>query len=278
MALHSIVWASDLITHASINAPISAPMNASLARCQETVKLDSVSYYFSLAQQFFHFSQGPARVNHIAQSESPLIRPFKYVEWLYWPISAALPLPLPERLGPTAPVFLKQWENPNHQPSPDEVTVLEKYNALDLFQEKGAYLRTYPKTALVRRLLNKGYRCGLKLAVVAGLVMMSELSQNFMDWEGYVKQPVTPDNEVQLIIEVVPFPHLAIRIDHKIYSYGQSHMSVLPMSEYLLSHHHQGTVIEVKKEQVDGRTVWQTSKDISSTVVSPIKTRVSDDG
>lgn len=211
---------------------------------------------FSLLSQFFHLLQGSVYVNHMGQSSSKVVRTLKPLEMLYIPVRALLPFPAPERIGPTAPIFLKQWKDPHFELTEQELQILKRYNAEEAFEEKKQFLEKYPKSAQFRRLINQGYRLGLGLASVSGLIYLYHLAEHMITWEQYGESPIADGEDVQILIDVVPFPHLAIKIDHKVYSYGQTHLSVRPLSEYLLAHRHQ-TLNEIEEDQKKAQTYWE---------------------
>ncbi len=113
----------------------------------------------------------------------------------------------------------------------------------------------------MRRLVNQGYRLGLGLASGSGLVFLYHLAEHMVSWEDFVESPLTGGDDVQILIEVVPFPYLALKIDHKVYSYGQTHLSVRPLSEYLLTHRHEAVDNQDGDEkQIEAQTYWEQTK------------------
>ncbi len=73
--------------------------------------------------------QGAGYVNHMGQSSAKAVRILKPLEMVYLPLRALMPFPAPERIGPTAPIFLRQWKDPNFQLTESERQILKQYNA-----------------------------------------------------------------------------------------------------------------------------------------------------
>lgn len=136
-------------------------------------------------------------------------------------------------------IFEKQYKNADYQPTPEEHALLKTYNAVGAFEQKANFIKTKPGWAKFRRWVS-----GVFLAtIMVNGVFVSNWANHLSGPNSIVAAKeflVSADfrlapNQVRLYNETVPFPHLAIEIGEKVYSYGQTHMSIQSVTEYLSS-------------------------------------------
>jgi hypothetical protein len=142
--------------------------------------------------------------------------------------------------SPTTAIFRKQWRKPNYDPSPEEKTILQKYGALELFEAKKDFMAKHPKWSATRKFLGDAFSVAAKaiwLLALNNTAQQLSGSKDCVDNEKYSTDPKCgpADDEVQLLVETVPFPHMAIRVGDRVYSYGVSHVQVTSASEYVLA-------------------------------------------
>ncbi len=100
------------------------------------------------------------------------------------------------------------------------------------YLRRARYLDAYPKAFAVKAGVDYGFQ-GLRYVVYgSALVLIGiEISEGIASTEE-ILEPLA-DDEIQLIDETLPFPHLAIRIGDRVYSYGTNQVSITPARIYL---------------------------------------------
>ncbi len=187
--------------------------------------------------QIYLFSESQAGVWHF--TKEPLLKDkFKRLaqDLIYPVLKAGLPGPMPDPLTPTSPIFHKLWQNANYQPSAAEWEILKKYKAVERFEIKQAFMNQHPTWTQFRRYL--GYTYTAALGISTALVFNhfnQQLKSGLISLDDYLNNSAyeIKDNQIHIINDTVPFPHTAIRIGDRVYSYGQTHMSSMPLTEYL---------------------------------------------
>lgn len=148
--------------------------------------------------------------------------------------------PLPRTLigSPTKKIFYRLWKNPKYEPNEADLKILKKYKALEIFKRKKEFMLRWPRWVKFQRVTVEFRRWALMVSL--GLALNHQLQvgattvvnrDQFLTSPAYALQP----NQVQIINEVVPFPHTALRLGDKVYSYGFSHLAVRPVREYLIN-------------------------------------------
>ncbi len=153
---------------------------------------------------------------------------------------------LPERwLERTAPVFAKLEKDRFYVPNPEDLAILRKYGAETKFYERQQLLQENPRWFRGLRIVDATYRwtvAGLTASAIGLAISQSAWGDPPIDIDQLLNDPrykLLP-NQIQLINESVPFPHLAIRIGDMVYSYGFTHMTAQSLETYLRSHQPNG--------------------------------------
>jgi hypothetical protein len=116
-----------------------------------------------------------------------------------------------------------------------EKNVLKSRGLLEAFQKKDEYLLTHP----VRTRLHKGVRLAYLSSVwaflVSNFILYDELSdsENILSFSDYLEKPLAKD-EFQIVFNLVPLPHIAIRIDDRVYSFNEQHFYANYVGDYFL--------------------------------------------
>src|SRR5207237_1170757 len=130
------------------------------------------------------------------------------------------PVPFLFLQTPTGRVFEKQWRDMEYEPTLNEWAILEKYGAVKAFTEKKEFMFEHPGWSGLRKGADYTTRILIGLSFAYVMNHFYQMSQNMVSLDDFVTNPAYElrDDQVQLIIESVPFPHLALRIGEKIYS------------------------------------------------------------
>lgn len=155
------------------------------------------------------------------------------------PIRYLLPfLPLPKNMHPVDRLFAQQLRDPKHQLSPQEIEMLQQANVLDAYEINQQFQNRNKTLHALRRWGSRAF----VTAFAAHLVILANWSvhlskpdsvrpiETFLEKKEYRLQ----SNQVRIYNESVPFPHMAIEMDGKVYSYGQTHLEVKTSQEYLM--------------------------------------------
>ncbi|MFN9067895.1 MAG: hypothetical protein ACK5V3_11750, partial [Bdellovibrionales bacterium] len=137
-------------------------------------------------------------------------------------------------------VFVKQFKNPNFEPSPEEMLLLRQYKAEEIFLQKKEFMQSHASWTQFRKWLGRVSLVtvtALNISIVGNWALHLSKPDAFVSAEQFFEAPEyrLKSNQVRIYNETVPFPHMAIEIDGRVYSYGQTHMTVKPTREYLLS-------------------------------------------
>lgn len=147
-------------------------------------------------------------------------------------------VPLPKKLDSIGRIFENQLKNPNYILSEQEVALLKSSNSYDAYLTNQRFQNNSKNWQALRRFAGRAF----VTAFAAHLVVVANWSMHltkpesvrpidhFLDRQEYRLQ----SNQVRIYNESVPFPHMAIEIDGKVYSYGQTHLEVKTAREYLL--------------------------------------------
>jgi hypothetical protein len=154
---------------------------------------------------------------------------------------------LPERwLERTAPIFSKLEKDPKFVPMGEDLEILRRYGAEAAFEKRSALLAKNPKWFRTLRIADRTYRWGVAALGAVAIALAVEQSalgdEPPVDIDAFLADPKNRllPNQIQLLNETIPFPHLAVRIGDVVYSYGVSHMTSQPIGAYLRSHQPQG--------------------------------------
>jgi hypothetical protein len=147
-----------------------------------------------------------------------------------------LPWPLPV-FNKNAIIYNKQLTNPDYAPSPIETNYLNKSSGgLRAFENRREWLRQHKWWLFIGRTTSRAKKIAaltvLSLTIQQAylLEMNTETFDSFLSSQNSYENPI-----VQILVETTPFPHAAIRIGDRVYSYGVSHMTSSSIYEYLAS-------------------------------------------
>src|SRR5690606_37073798 len=125
---------------------------------------------------------------------------------------------------PVGRIFVKQFNNRGYKPTSAEIETLKKYKMHAAYLEREAFLKSHPITHRLKYGSHVLFRTIIFISFIAILnhfMYLAEKDSMIGDEEFLAAPKYIPDSEqVQLMVDMVPFPHLAIRIGNEIYSYG----------------------------------------------------------
>ena len=176
------------------------------------------------------------------------------------------PLPVPSSWGrgPSYPIFKKLWDNPHYLPTSDERALLQTYNSLDYYFDLARFYSRHPRQHWVRKKIYTSAIMARHLSMAAmGYSLYEQMQGGLLSYEEYMRaeQYRLQENQIQIITEMAPLPHTAIRIGSLVFSYGQTHMTVLPLSLYLQSTQYRtaaSNALAREREQEQGPNIQTT--------------------
>ncbi len=155
------------------------------------------------------------------------------------PARVLSPVPLPRILMKSDRIFAEQFLNPERQLTPEETRILEEAGGLTAYKDKQDFMQAHPNWARFRRWVQIGLVTALSLNTlfVANFALHLSGDDALVSVDEFVSNSTyrLESSQVRIYNESVPFPHMAIEIDGRVYSYGQTHMTVSSATEYLLS-------------------------------------------
>lgn len=149
-----------------------------------------------------------------------------------------IPVPVPKGRNEAEQIFLKLWKSAAYEPSEAEWKILKESETETLFRGRKKFLQANPNASLIRPTVGFGASGLLYLNAAAALSQAREMSKNSETLNAYVDSPnedADGNPTVQLLVETTPFPHTALRIGDKVYSYGVDYMTSRGFTEYVLS-------------------------------------------
>lgn len=188
---------------------------------------------------FFSFLNGQPSLTHFKGRRGFFGKLFSVGQDFVVPFAKFLsPIPLPSNWGrgPTHKILRKLWKDSSYVPTPIEKEILKKYNTYEHYVRVQLFFKDHPNLKGTRKAIAVTASTARTLtAVAASVYAYEQLQGGLIDVETFLDDPKykLKDNQVQLIMETVPFPHTAIRVGNTIYSYGQSHMSATPIVQYI---------------------------------------------
>lgn len=147
-------------------------------------------------------------------------------------------IPAPYRGIPSATggLFQDLWKNPERVLSEAEVELLKSRGLYESYLRQKEVLKQHPIWRRIRLSLNYLATAARYASVIAAVNLgIQQARYGIISAQEYRTNPIyrIQDDEVRIITDVVPFPHLAIQIGDQIYSYGQTHVSSSTLFEYL---------------------------------------------
>ncbi len=156
-----------------------------------------------------------------------------FVDFFYPILKLLSPIPLKDYSHELYTVFHKLWLDISYKPTEREILILKKYKALDLFEDRRLFLEKHPVWAKNRKRLGRVFNNAKFLSFFIAASLLFEEKKVFLQNFLREDQFLLKGGDIQILNDVVPFPHTAIRIGNKVYSYGQTHLYVKTVEEYL---------------------------------------------
>lgn len=259
------------------------PKLQNMSRLPATIKKEKVTCVRSLS----NFVGKMAFKNPLIERATilmgrPSVLSFKkghYLKSLFYdifsrPLKTILPFYVGENIlaSKSQKIFNKLWRNNKYLPSESEIDTLAEFGKIKYYMTLQDKLLKYPKTSRTVLFMDTfldwakwpSFFSGLTFAYVQFQDGLFHLDEFFKKDE-----KISNKNKVQILIDSVPFPHLAIRLGSSVYSYGHTHLSKTPVNLYF----EHDTYIQLLKEQFDAKDEG-ISKEPG--VLDYIKTRSSD--
>lgn len=145
-----------------------------------------------------------------------------------------IPSPVP-LIGKENKLLNKQLSDPDYQLTNEDLNTLgNDKTAIENFKLRGQFLKRYPWWTFIRQKSKQAVAASMALVFGLSLSQAVEMEKNTVSTKDYVTaaQVISNVPTVQVLIETTPFPHTAIRIGNKVYSYGTTHMNAVSVAEY----------------------------------------------
>lgn len=151
------------------------------------------------------------------------------------PLRMFSPLSAPKLWDPLKPIFKKQWTIDNFKPTEEEIALLREYGGRGTFLEKQLFIEKFPHFHQTRKLVTRTFITAIALSILFSVNFAMHLDQNKISLDTYQTDSryELGKTDIQIVNDVIPFPHTAVRIGEKIYSYGQTHIMANSVTEYL---------------------------------------------
>jgi len=132
-------------------------------------------------------------------------------------------------------IFLAQENNPRASLGPSDRTALERLHLLQSFEDRKDFIQRHPRWTIFRRWV---YRVVSVVLVSSNLLVMNhelQLSQNMVSANQYQTQAVRSQSreQIDVLVDIGRFTHLAVQMDGKVYSYGVKSVNVVPVAQYM---------------------------------------------
>jgi hypothetical protein len=137
---------------------------------------------------------------------------------------------------PAARIYAKQNGNADYQLTSSEKNYLSlRPGSLTLFEKRKEFLKKHPWWSFVSKSTRTLRLFLSSAALMVAAEQTSEMSANTVVFSEFQKQSENPSEleKVQFLVETVPFPHTAIRIGRRVYSFGRQYNSSISLYEYL---------------------------------------------
>ncbi len=156
--------------------------------------------------------------------------------------------------GPTDRIFDEQAQGKlAHHKVERDIQVLTRYRgALDRYLTREEFFNAHPKSlkfwSQTIKLFSLIQKLALALPVALGIDLLTH-SKSLLSFEEFGTNPVhrLKDDEVALLVETCPYPHTAIAIGDRVYSFGRTRLQVFPLAQYLKQHEFNEYFTQVKK-------------------------------
>ncbi|MBL7664470.1 MAG: hypothetical protein JNM93_05010 [Bacteriovoracaceae bacterium] len=183
----------------------------------------------NLSMDLLKILSGPRTVAPFTyqQSESLASLPS---EFTYGVLNTLLPIPfnIDSKLNN---IFVKQYYNPNYRPNESEITLITSKNLQQVFETRKEYFKKHPVWHRIKQTNNIVAALLVLTSTGMGITYALTLDENHISYEEFKK--IDTQDTVQIIIDESPFPHLALKFDDVVYSYGVSEMHSHTVYEYL---------------------------------------------
>ena len=195
---------------------------------------------FRLAQKISQYWEGPARARFYRE-KTFRNKALALIRGVYnGPLRFMVALPvLPRVDSPANKILVQQFKDPNRPLSDHEVEILKNAGALNLYLDKSQFMASRPAWTKIRRWVRNALLGAIALngALIGNLALHLSAKDAFVSVDAFLSEPSyrLQENQVRIYNESVPFPHMAIEIDGKVYSYGQTNETSRSAREYLLA-------------------------------------------
>lgn len=228
----------------SVNAPASLRCEAVFPTTRPHIAgtaQQALEAVHESAYKVLRYWEGPVRPHHLFYDKTLAAKSLTVLRGFYnGPGRFAVPFArLPRWNTALDRIFEKQYKDPNYDPTTAELALLKEYRAEDAFRLKRDFLQEKSQW--------KNYQVWMGRAFVFALALNGMLTANwalhlsaedaFVTSDDFFARTENRlrDDQIRIYNETVPFPHMAIEIAGKVYSYGQTHLTVSTAREYLLS-------------------------------------------
>jgi hypothetical protein len=147
-----------------------------------------------------------------------------------------LPIRLPGKLkGQLLGIYEAQWINPKRTLSPKEKDFMIKSGHYQMYLNRQEFLLSkghYHK-------LTQAFHVSKELIILANIYYsithLMDLSHSKIIMSEEFSVQDLQEDEIQLIIDEAPFPHISLRIADRVYSFGQKNLNIIHIEEYFLA-------------------------------------------
>ncbi len=222
-----VTYFHEVSTHSVVHLtiPLRKYMGGAASRVAFTELSDlpfHVQFLINLKEKFYNL------VN--------LINPIPYSEFKTIQYALSKNMPRNEgRVKNIRRIFIEQFHNPERPLSEAEIELLKSKKLYDAYQLKGKFLQEKPGL----RKFKLGLSLTKSIVVLATTAFAVDyylkMRSNQYSITEYLDRAPLAEDEIQIIVDQSPFPHLALRLGQEIFSYGVEQMTAIPYSQYLLS-------------------------------------------
>ncbi len=132
-------------------------------------------------------------------------------------------------------IFKRQYENPEIILSQNESDLLRSKGLLSAYKNKAEFLAKNKNFVKVRKFVDYN----LSILQVVSTVMLIEMAHTLytekIKINEFLEQDQLANDQIQIIVDEVPFPHLSLRVGDYIYSYGTELFTKTHYKTYLQS-------------------------------------------
>ncbi|KHD88925.1 MAG: hypothetical protein OM95_05460 [Bdellovibrio sp. ArHS] len=149
-------------------------------------------------------------------------------------------------------IFKKIEKNPRYELNSQEASHIDRIQLTEALERRRDFIEKHPKWAQLQRWTKNV----TKAALIASSLLVAnhdlQLAKNTVTVDQYatVLSKNQNQSQVDIIIDIGLFPHLAVSMDGKVYSYGVTDLSVTPLSRYLAKQQGDPSIVSARSLQV----------------------------